>query len=49
MYVLYVCNYFEQAADAFKRLVLSASSDWTTSAYDGIQKLQNNIYSEKWK
>lgn len=31
-----------------KRLVNDACRKWTTIMYDGIQKLQNNIYSDAW-
>ena len=36
------------AATKFRGLILDSANKWTTSAYDGIQKLQNNIYSEYW-
>jgi len=38
-----------QASDHMKRLILDAANKWTTKMYDGIQKLQNNIYSDYWK
>jgi hypothetical protein len=38
-----------KAAEKFASLLRAAGKDWTTSAYDGIQKLQNNIYSDTWK
>lgn len=37
------------AASHMRRLVKDAANKWTTVAYDGIQKLQNNIYSDSWK
>ncbi len=37
------------AADYITRQVMEACKHWTTTAYDGIQKLQNNIFSETWK
>ena len=37
------------AAEAMKELVYDAANKWTTKAYDGIQKLQNNIYSDVWR
>ena len=38
-----------EAARFAKSLIQKACSDWTGSAYDGVQKLQNNIYSEEWR
>eukprot|EP00981_Chlorochromonas_danica_P005771 scaffold1190_cov187-Ochromonas_danica.AAC.3 len=38
-----------QAAKHMEGLVMKAIHDWTGSAYDGVQKLQNNIYSAEWK
>ena len=38
-----------EAAEYMKRLINDAANKWTTTVYDGIQKLQNNIYSEVWK
>lgn len=37
-----------EAAFEMKRLVNDACRKWTTIMYDGIQKLQNNIYSDAW-
>lgn len=37
-----------QAGMLFKGLIMDAADKWTTAAYDGIQKLQNNIYSDYW-
>jgi phosphatidylinositol 4-kinase len=37
------------AAQYMRELIIDAASKWTTVCYDGIQKLQNNIYSDKWK
>ena len=37
------------AAQAMRGLVFDAAAKWTTTAYDGVQKLQNNIYSETWR
>ena len=39
----------QQAAKYMKRLIYDAANKWTTRYYDGIQKLQNNIYSDTWK
>ncbi len=36
------------AAIHMKNLAIDACRKWTTIAYDGIQKLQNNIYSDSW-
>jgi phosphatidylinositol 4-kinase len=36
------------AAVYMKGRVLDAKNKWTTRAYDGIQKLQQNIYSDTW-
>ena len=36
------------AAVEMKKLVNDACRKWTTVMYDGIQKLQNNIYSDAW-
>jgi phosphatidylinositol 4-kinase A len=38
-----------EASEHMKKLIYDAANKWTTKAYDGIQKLQNNIYSEYWK
>ena len=38
-----------QAAKHMENLVMKAVHDWTGAAYDGVQKLQNNIYSPEWK
>ena len=38
-----------EAALFMSGLVDAAAKDWTSSAYDGVQKLQNNIYSPEWK
>lgn len=38
-----------EAAEYMKGLISDAANKWTTVCYDGIQKLQNNIYSDKWK
>jgi phosphatidylinositol 4-kinase A len=38
-----------EAAKLMRGLVADAANKWTTIAYDGIQKLQNNIYSDSWK
>jgi phosphatidylinositol 4-kinase len=38
-----------QAAKYMGSLVMKAVHDWTGAAYDGVQKLQNNIYSPEWK
>lgn len=32
-----------------RKLIDDAAKKWTTIAYDGIQKLQNNIYSDSWR
>ena len=37
-----------RAGLVFKELIFDAANKWTTAAYDGIQKLQNNIYSDYW-
>ena len=37
-----------EAARYIKGRVLDAKNKWTTRAYDGIQKLQQNIYSDTW-
>ena len=37
------------AADFIVRQVMDACKNWTTTVYDGIQKIQNNIYSDIWK
>ena len=37
------------AATYMKGRVLDAANKWTTNAYDGIQKLQQNIYSDAWR
>ena len=37
-----------EAAFEMKRLVNDSCRKWTTIMYDGIQKLQNNIYSDTW-
>ena len=37
------------AAKAYRHLVHDAANKSTTVIYDGIQKLQNNIYSDTWK
>jgi phosphatidylinositol 4-kinase len=39
----------EEAAEHMRKLALDACKKWTTIVYDGIQKLQNNIYSDTWK
>lgn len=36
------------ASAKFRALIFDAANKWTTCAYDGIQKLQNDIYSEYW-
>jgi phosphatidylinositol 4-kinase len=38
-----------EARNYFLRLIQSASASSTTSMYDGVQKLQNNIYSAEWR
>ena len=38
-----------EAVVKFKEIIYDAANKWTTKAYDGIQKLQNNIYSDSWK
>ncbi len=38
-----------EAANYMENLIERARNEWTTSAYDGVQKLQNNIYSPEWK
>jgi hypothetical protein len=38
-----------EAAAEIRSLVMDAAGKWTTSAYDGVQKLQNNIYSDAWR
>jgi phosphatidylinositol 4-kinase A len=38
-----------EAARRMRSLIDDAASKWTTIAYDGIQKLQNNIYSDAWR
>lgn len=38
-----------EAARRMRDLVYDAANKWTTKAYDGIQKLQNNIYSDTWR
>lgn len=38
-----------EAAKRMRKLVIDAANKWTTVAYDGIQKIQNNIYSDSWK
>lgn len=38
-----------EAARKLRHLVLLAANSTTTLLYDGIQKLQNNIYSNSWK
>ena len=38
-----------EAAALMRGLVRDAACKWTTVAYDGIQKLQNNIYSDSWR
>ncbi len=38
-----------EAARLMRALVADACRKWTTVAYDGVQKLQNNIYSDCWK
>jgi phosphatidylinositol kinase/protein kinase (PI-3 family) len=38
-----------EAMLTMKQLIADAKNDKTTSIYDGIQKLQNNIYSAEWK
>jgi phosphatidylinositol 4-kinase len=38
-----------EAMLTMKLLITNAKNDKTTSIYDGIQKLQNNIYSAEWK
>jgi phosphatidylinositol 4-kinase len=38
-----------EAAAYMADLVDAAVKDWTSSIYDGVQKLQNNIYSPEWK
>ena len=47
-YCCLLCGWL-QARERFKQLAVAAAHDWTTPAYDGVQKLQNNIYSDKWK
>jgi phosphatidylinositol 4-kinase len=37
------------AANQMKNLIEYARQHWTTAAYDGVQKLQNNIFSEEWR
>ncbi len=37
------------AAFHMKKLIDRARENWTTGAYDGVQKLQNNIFSEEWR
>jgi phosphatidylinositol kinase/protein kinase (PI-3 family) len=34
----------DEAATFFKNCIYKAANDWTTNAYDGVQKVQNNIY-----
>lgn len=38
-----------EAAIKMRNLIDDAANKWTTIAYDGIQKLQNNIYSDSWR
>ena len=38
-----------EAAEKMRKLIDDAANKWTTVAYDGIQKLQNNIYSDSWR
>lgn len=38
-----------QAASLMRAIILDSANKWTTVAYDGVQKLQNNIYSDTWK
>lgn len=38
-----------EAGDKMVALLCDAMRNPTTSMYDGIQKLQNNIYSAEWK
>lgn len=38
-----------EAGKYMAQLIQKARKDWTGSAYDGVQKLQNNIYSAEWK
>jgi len=37
-----------EAGLKFRELIMDAADKWTTACYDGIQKLQNNIYSDYW-
>ncbi len=37
------------AGQMMLQLIDKARRDWTGVAYDGVQKLQNNIYSAEWK
>jgi hypothetical protein len=40
----------EAAAEYMAKLVSQALKDnWTGNVYDGIQKIQNNIYSAEWR
>ena len=38
-----------EAAKLMRGLIYDSADKWTTKAYDGIQKLQNNIYSDTWR
>lgn len=38
-----------EAGKWMESLIERARTEWTTSVYDGVQKLQNNIYSPEWK
>ena len=38
-----------RAAKHMRALVLDAKQKATTTIYDGIQKLQNNIHSDAWR
>lgn len=50
LYSKFVPHMTEQEAGVHMgKLVRKSMSDWTASAYDGVQKLQNNIYSAEWK
>ena len=37
-----------EAALKMRDLISDSADKWTTRAYDGVQKAQNNIYSEYW-
>lgn len=40
---------YSEAATFWEKMIRIATKTWTTSAYDGIQLMQNNIYSATWR